>query len=97
MNKIITLDDIKNRSIDDIVELYRYGYRLEEYNPATCNPAALQTCPEGCVLQSEVDTSYRSGLYLGITIGIVWGIIAGAVISFLMTKRTVSTSTTTIV
>lgn len=97
MNEIITLDNMKNRSIDDIIELYRHGYRLEEYNPATYNPATLQTCPEGCVLQSEVDTSYRSGLYLGVTVGIVWGIMIGAVISFLMTKRTVPTSTTTTV
>ncbi len=93
---IITLDDIKNRSIEDVIELYRHGYRLEEYIPDNQehNTAVLQTCPEGCVLQSEVDTSYNSGLYLGIALGVVWGIIAGTVISYLVTKRTTSTSPT---
>jgi hypothetical protein len=97
MNEIITLEDLKNRSIDDIIELYRYGYRLEEYIPDNSipeNTAVLQTCPEGCVLQSEVDTSYNSGLYLGIALGVVWGIIAGTVISYLVTKRITSASPT---
>ena len=93
------LENIKNRSIDDIIQLYRYGYRLEEFPNYPDNPehntAVLQTCPEGCVLQSEVDRSYRSGLYLGITLGVVWGIMAGTVISFLVAKRTPSIYPTT--
>lgn len=102
MNEIITLDDIKNRSIDDILELYRYGYRLEEYSPSTynhvnpspVNHSTLQTCPEGCVLQSEVDASYKSGLYFGITAGIILGIMIGTIISYIIVKRDATVPTT---
>lgn len=102
MNEIITLDDIKNRSIDDILELYRYGYRLEEYSPSTYNTvnpspinhSTLQACPEVCVLQSEVDTSYKSGLYFGITAGIILGIMIGTIISYIIVKRDATVPTT---
>lgn len=30
MNKILTIDQMKGMSIDDIVRLYREGYRIEE-------------------------------------------------------------------
>lgn len=102
MNEIITLDHIKNRSIDDILKLYRYGYRLEEHshstynpvNPSPINPSTLQTCPEGCVLQSEIDTSYNSGLYFGITAGIILGIMIGTIISYIVVKRDATVPTT---
>lgn len=95
MNEIIMLDNIKNMSIDDILELYRYGYRLEEYDPSIYNPvnpshvnqSILQTCPEGCVSQSETDVSYKSGLYFGITAGIILGIMIGTVISYMIVKK----------
>ena len=30
MNNVLTIDEMKNMSIDNIVNLYRYGYTIEE-------------------------------------------------------------------
>lgn len=67
-NKIITLDDIKNRSIDEIFALYRNGYKLDEsYN----TPATLQVCPPGCSPESESSLYGTLGFFTGVVIGLV--------------------------
>ncbi len=46
-DKILTLENMKNMNIDQIVELYKSGYRIDDPQLKT-----LQPCPTGCVSES---------------------------------------------
>lgn len=69
-DKIITLDDIKNRSIEDVTKLYKDGYRLKEENISTLQ----DTCPSGCSPTSEIVFSWLFGFLIGGIAGLAIGI-----------------------
>ncbi len=60
MSNIITLDEIKNKSIDEIIELYRYGYKLGDTNSIE----SLQ-CPSGCYNTTDYFLSIGVGILIG--------------------------------
>lgn len=59
-NKVMTLEDMRNMSIDEIIELYRYDYKLEE----TTSIESLQ-CPSGCYNTTNYFLSIGIGILTG--------------------------------
>lgn len=66
MTKILTLDDIKNMPIDDIITLYRNGYTLDESHTI----ATLQDCPPGCTPAAYGPLGFFSGIVVGLVIAL---------------------------
>lgn len=55
-DKVLTLESMKDMSIDQIVDLYSGGYRIE----------SLQTCEDlGCVSQQRLDDANKLIMSLG--------------------------------
>lgn len=70
--KIITLDDMKNRSIENIIELYRDGYRLGNNDISTLQV----TCPAECSPTSDIIFSWLFGFAVGTIAGLAIGVLA---------------------
>lgn len=66
-DNVITLDDMRKLSIEEIITLYRNGYMLEQSHTIT----TLQDCSSGCVPE------YYTGL------GFLVGMAVGMVVTFL--------------
>ncbi len=90
MNKLLTLEQIKNMSIDDTIQLYRQGYVLENNNhisliktidiePFESDPNCIIPSPFGGCLLSK---------YAANTVLIVGVLILGGFIAYkLVAKR----------
>jgi len=71
--KIITLDDINNKSLDDIIELYKNGYTLES------NTSQILQCDEH-IYKADIDTLQVSPTaQLGLVLMV--GFVLGAMVS----------------
>lgn len=58
-DKIISIDSMKNISIDKILELYKDGYRLDE------SPIMILQCPSGCYNTTNVVFAFITGIITG--------------------------------
>lgn len=63
-DKIIKLESIKNMSIDQIIELYKDGYRIEE----TLNPTQIKTAQNGITISSGALLLIGLGIFAYIVI-----------------------------
>lgn len=71
MGKIIKLEDFNNRSLDDIIELYRSGYILEGTQPS--------------IKQMQIQQMQLPSYSTAIAV-VLAGILAGLVITLVLKK-----------
>lgn len=51
-DKTINLESMKDMSIDQIVELYRYGYRIEDISSPTITSPTIETAQGGIYIST---------------------------------------------